>query len=115
MRARGWSRDHGGEHGVWKEVDRAQRPRAISALVMELLEGRGNAGAGQWASGARTGGAGPRAARKRGERGTGELGPGKEMALTCGSGRSVAGREGRAGDAGAARARWQVGRVRRWR
>ena len=37
------------------------------------------------------GGAGPRAARKRGKRGTGELGPGKEMALTCGSGRSVGG------------------------
>ena len=47
------------------------------------------------------GGAGPRAAREHGERGTGELGPGKEMALTCGSGRSVAGREGRAGDASA--------------
>ena len=54
------------------------------------------------------GGAGPRAARKRGERGTGELGPGKEMALTCGSGRSVAGRGARAGRAGCG---CQVGRL----
>ena len=51
----------GSRQRAWRaeEADRAQWPRAISAPVMELLEGRGNTGAGQWASARARGGAGP--------------------------------------------------------